>query len=204
MRTKQTKPPLHNDHKVLISGIGGALLGYISTIFNGWEIIEPVAGISTLTITWYLSWQNRELQKQLGKNVIPKRTFEITFGLTQGKKCDGPIVPLDEIRSEIQNWLDLRIKNKQPFVTGILEKTDLIYPLKTESMDLIPQHEPGIIFYGSLSPHHDKDRNDIEVIQTLNSLANHLGSLLNDKRIYISFNDHQWTLETLTQKTPLL
>lgn len=183
-------------NKTVIVAILGGAVGLLLAFVHGWDIVEPVTGIATLAISGYVAWENQQLQKRLGDSAMEQKKFEVTFGLQQGYTAEGKTFSIEQARGFVKEWMELRIKNQQPFLTGMLDSMHLVYPVRNGETGKRVIEEPGAIYFGSLSPNYDKGRSDEEVVLTLNSLARHLGEKMQQKRVYMSFCGKQWTIDT--------
>lgn len=184
-------------NKTAIVAIVGGIIGLVVAVIpHGWGYIEPTTGIATLAIAGYVAWENQQLQKRLGDAAMEQKKFEVSFGLQKGYTADGELFSPEQARGFVKEWMKIRIANHQHFLTGMLDSMYLVYPVRNGEDGKRVIEEPGAIYSGSLSPVYDKGRTDAEVIETLNSLARHLGEKMEQKRVYLSYCGRQWTIDT--------
>jgi len=182
---------LKNLKTTTIAVIVGVSVGIIITLTNSWNLLEPVIGIATLAIAAG-AW----LEVKKSKNVIKKKTFEISFGLRKGYQEDAEKASISEVIELCKNWMLARCSADLPILTGYIDEKILIYPVRNNNQKHIHiTAEPGGVFTGSLSPKYDKGRSDKEVQETLSDLARFLGTALCQKRIYLSYCDKQFTID---------
>lgn len=182
---------LKNFKITTIAVIVGVIIGVIIAFTDSWNLLEPVISIATLAIAagaWF------ELKKS--KNVIKKKTFEISFGLRKGYEEDAEKASISEVVNLTKEWMLSRCNNGLPILTGYIDEKILLYPVRNNKESNIHiTSEPGGVFAGSLSPNYDKGRSDKEVQETLSDLARFLGIALCQKRIYLSYCDKQFTID---------
>ena len=182
-----------------------AVIGVIVAVavyhYGGWDLIEPVIGITTLAVALSaalkaaqsLKVQSEQLHKLAD---MDRKDFEITFGLRKGYQGEGSEFSLEDATAFIKEWMQERIENKLPILTGKVDSINLVYPVRNTEDGTRVTIEPSISYSGILSPVYDKNRKEEEVIQTLNSLAEFIGRKLEQKRVYLSFRAKSWVIET--------
>lgn len=174
-----------------IAMIIGVLIGIIiAFIPGGWNFVEPVTGMATLAVA-FAAW----LEVIKSRNVIKKKTFEISFGLRKGYKEDAETSSIEDVVNLFKNWIQIRKDSGLPILTGYIDNKMLVYPVRKGEHQGRITAEPGGIFSGSLSPKYDKGRSDAEVKDTIFDLARFLGTELCQERIYLSYCDKQYTID---------
>lgn len=177
----------------MVAVVAGVIIGFIiAFVPNGWNIVEPVTGMATLavaTAAWY--------EAKKSSNSMKKKMFEVSFGLRKGYAEDAETSTIDDAISVVKKWIQIRLDNQLPILTGFMDDKVLIYPVRNgkAGSDFRPTAEPGALFSGSLSPKYDKGRSDEEVKETLGSLALFLGKELKQERVYLSYCDRQWVID---------
>ncbi|MFA4819258.1 MAG: hypothetical protein WC621_05465 [Patescibacteria group bacterium] len=179
----------------------GAVVGIVVFLFNGWNLLEPVIGIATLTIALSATIKVAQSLKFQGEQFktladMERKDFEITFGLRKGYQGEGGEFSIESATGFIQEWMQERINSRLPILTGKVDYINLIYPVRNTENGTRVTIEPSISYSGILSPVYDKNRKEEEVINTLNSLAEFIGKKLEQKRIYLSFKGKSWVIET--------
>ena len=176
-----------------IVGIVGVLIGIIIALIpNGWNILEPIIGVATLAVASAAWFEAKKAQ-----NVIKKKTFEISFGLRKGYKEDAEISSITDVIELVKSWIQVRVNQGLPILTGTIDDRVLVYPVRKGYSDgkYHATAEPGGVFTGSLTPNYDKGRSDTEVRETLADLAKFLGTELKQERMYLAYCDKQWTID---------
>lgn len=174
--------------------LGGTLFGILLAVFGGWDFVEPVTAMATLSVATLAWLRSIALERKLG-TAMEKKNFEITFGLRAGYKGEGHDFTLVHARGLIKDWMNARLEKSLPVLTGMTSEITLVYPVRNNADGSRVTEEVSGQFSGSLSPNYDKGRNDLEIVQTLNDLAGFLGKGLQQKRIYLSFAGKQWTID---------
>ncbi|MFA6995348.1 MAG: hypothetical protein WC249_02970 [Patescibacteria group bacterium] len=179
----------------------GVVVGVIIFLLNGWNLLEPVIGIVTLTIALSASLkvtQSLQFQGEQFRTLadMDRKDFEVTFGLRKGYQADGGEFSLESATGFIQEWMQGRVNKHLAILTGKVNSINLVYPVRNTEDGSRVTIEPSVSYSGILSPHYDKNRQEEEIIQTLNSLAEFIGKKLEQKRIYLSFKNKSWIIET--------
>lgn len=172
----------------------GAAVGIAMAMNGWWNIAEPVAWtvqMAVLAIALIRSWL---LERKL-ESTMEQKSFQITFGLRRGYEGDSADHSVADADIAILEWMMARVTTGLSVVTGMSSSATLFYPVRNTEDGSRVTRESSAIFTGSLSPKYDKGRSDLEVVDTLNSLASHIGLALGQKRIYVSYNGKQWTLD---------
>jgi len=140
------------------------------------------------------------LEARLAKKAIsdsmPLKEFAITVGLREGYDEDVPIHGKDVVENLFKEWILLRKKDGLPIFTGMISEATLIYPVRNNGEDgqrIIS--EPTCQITGALSAKYDKGRSDMEVSQTLTDFARYVGTVLKQKRVYITYYSQQWVVD---------
>ncbi len=185
----------------LVAAIIGVISGIIVFYFNGWNLLEPIIGIATLTIALSVSLQAAQSLKFQSDQFrtladMERKDFEITFGLRKGYQGEGGEFSTEAATGFIQEWMQERILHHLPILTGKVDYISLVYPVRNSEDGTRVTIEPSVSYSGILSPVYDKNRKESEVIGTLNSLAEFIGKKLEQKRIYLSFKGKSWVIET--------
>jgi len=176
--------------------LAGAAIGVLLAINDWWAIVEPVAWavqMAMLAAALLYSW----LVERKLETSMEQKSFQITFGLRSGYKGEGADFTLADAENAIREWMQARVKAGLPIVTGMVAPVTLLYPVRNvmDEDGTRVTAEKSAVFSGSLSPKYDKGRSDLEVVDTLNSLAKHIGLVLRQKRVYVSFVNRQWTVD---------
>jgi len=182
---------------ILATLAGGGAMAFYE--FNLLSPFFDMLGIG-LTAAVYLKQRATELFLRRELNAIGKRSFEVTIGLWESYN-NSKTHTMKEFNEAIGDWMKARSKKGLPILTGFSEEVHMIYPYRNkekstgpadeESVDIL--QEPSAKFSGSLSPKYDSSRSDAEVLNTLKSLALHLGHTFNQRRVYYSFLEVQYS-----------
>ena len=185
----------------IAAGIIGATAGILVYLFNGWNLLESVIGIATLTVALSATIKVAQSLKFQGEQFktladMERKDFEITFGLRKGYQGEGGEFSIESATGFIQEWMQEKINSRLPILTGKVNYINLVYPVRNTEDGTRVTVEPSVSYSGILSPVYDKNRKEEEVINTLNSLAEFIGRKLEQKRIYLSFKGKSWVIET--------
>ncbi len=129
-----------------------------------------------------------------------KRSFEVTFGLWSGYSEAHGASTLEDAQRCVGEWMEQQVVNELPVLSGFLQSSVMIYPLRNaknlnENEPMRVAREPSVVYRGELSPKYDASRTDEEVVATLKSLAKFVGQGLNQRRVYFSFLERQYTID---------
>lgn len=176
---------------ILVGTICGILL-----YFKGWDIADPVSNLITLAFALAAWFEAKKIERSLQASVMEQKTFQITFGLRAGYEGEAQIFQWSHATDAVADWQQARVNAGLPIVTGYTTEITLVYPVRNgEAANRITKEKSGM-YAGSLSPKYDIGRSDEEVIDTLSSLASHIGLCLKQKRVYFSYHGKQWVIDT--------
>ncbi len=172
----------------------GVMTGGSIARFGGWDILEPIIAATTLCVAAASGLRSLALERKLECS-MEQKSFQLTLGLREGYLEGAPEHSFAEAEKAYREWMQQRVDGGLRFVTGLLDNCVLTFPVRTGESGFRVTQEPGAILSGSLSPHYDKGRSDAEVVATLNDLAQHLGVVLGQVRVYLSYCGRQWTVD---------
>ena len=122
------------------------------------------------------------------------RNFRGALGLRPGFDCSQDIAANTGTREEIflcwERWSQHRFDQGKPYlgiVVGPVE--ELLYGFK-EDGKLVHRREPVVMIHGEIGSYHD-NLNDDEVVETLRSLFEHLGSVFKQTTVRFLFHGSQ-------------
>ncbi|MCW3122641.1 MAG: hypothetical protein JWQ38_2133 [Flavipsychrobacter sp.] len=121
-----------------------------------------------------------------------KKSFKITFELEEGYADPAPEHSLNFAEEVIKEWMEARILNKRPIVTGLLQNGSLFYPVKSEQGNTKVRIARSAIYFGELSAPDDMLRKKPEIKNTLESLALTIKNKLNQQTVYIIYKKENW------------
>lgn len=172
------------------------LIGIPTAWFNLWDWIEPIMGWGSLMFAAMAMYEAMEAKKAIQHSSMPLKSFALTIGMREGYEADAKIYHLSDIEQVIAQWMKGRIDQKLSIITGMLQSSTLLYPVRNNNEDgsrIIT--EPTCEYTGTLSAKYDADRTDAEVIQTISDLARWVGEKMNQKRVYCTYCDQQWVVD---------
>jgi hypothetical protein len=145
---------------------------------------------------------NAEQYDRIGENL--RRTFRITFGLRPGygHASVNPEWKFEKARDAILEWMAGRIEQKQPYLTGTLTPTRILYAYEGDKGQAIRIDEPGAVFQGEVSVLYEPHTPDEEIFERLDELAEHIGLALEQTRVYVSYKDIAWILQQGGKSSP--
>lgn len=130
---------------------------------------------------------------------MKKKSYKITFSLTEGYAPDGKLHKIGAAEKLIKAWMSERMKDEYPIVSGLLQQGTLFFPSKDDRNGLITA-SPTAIFTGELSSPEELKRPNKEIKQTLESLAKKLNEELKQEAVFIVYPKKNWCLRP--QVTP--
>jgi hypothetical protein len=140
---------------------------------------------------FYCRKPNTTLTVVIKQPVMQKKSFKITCSLQEGYGEDGRIFTFTDAERVIANWLNERLNNNLPFVSGLLQQGSLIFPAPQKVAEKVSV-SPTVIFDGELSSEQDMQRDDNEVKGTLRSLALQLKEKLKQESVFVIYLDEHW------------
>ncbi|MDD5760832.1 MAG: hypothetical protein PHF45_02180 [Candidatus Pacebacteria bacterium] len=131
-----------------------------------------------------------------------RRSFSITVSLQEGYGESGVVHPIEEAIKSSMEWMKARASQGLPFITGTFVLGQVVYAWPEGYGKAGGGSEPEIIFQGEISPLYLGNLSDEEAKLLLNNLASELGVALGQTRVYVSYRDETWVLQTQGKKTP--
>jgi len=121
-----------------------------------------------------------------------KRTYSIVVGLRQGYDDTLPLFDRDVVIKAAEEWMIKREFLNQPYLTGIVSAVgEVLYPHYGKS-----GKEPVVIFSGEIPNLYFPKEMDGIIVDMVNELASILGNSTKQQRVYVSYCDENWILET--------
>lgn len=171
------------------------IFGTPTAFFNLWDWIEPVLGWGSLLFAAMAFYESMQTQKAVNSACIPLKSFSLTIGLRQGYDTESFIHTVTSVETLIVSWMQSRIDKKLPILTGMVQETTLIYPVRNGEDGSRIITEETCEYRGTLSAKYDVGRSDLEVMLTLTDLARWVGKELQQKRVYCSYTTQQWVID---------
>jgi hypothetical protein len=122
---------------------------------------------------------------------MKKKSYKITFALKEGYSPNGKLHSINEAAEIIESWMEQRLKNDEPVVSGLLQEGLLFFPAP-QNIDKIVTISPTGVYYGELSSPPELKRKNKEVKRTLESLAGTLKEALKQESVFIIYRDVNW------------
>lgn len=123
---------------------------------------------------------------------MSKKIYKITFDLTEGYSGKGKEHSLKFAEKVIKGWMESRLRQNCPVVTGLLQSVSLFYPFAGEAPKETVTITHSAIFTGELSSPGDMLRKGSEVRSTLESLAQTIKQKLKQQSVFIVYRDENW------------
>lgn len=142
---------------------------------------------------YFPSEQNQLLFELLSfekEKAMKKKSYKITCSLKEGYQPKGKLHRLKDAETIIREWMENRLENKEPIITGLLQEGTLFFPQPGAGETVVAS--PTVIFTGELSEPEDLKRADKEVKATLESLAIALKERLKQESVFIVYLDKNW------------
>jgi len=124
---------------------------------------------------------------------MKKKSYKITFDLKEGYSDKGKEYPLKFAEEIIKGWMETRLKEDHPIVTGLLQSGTLIYTIAKEQKQVVKVVHSAI-FTGELSSKEDMYRKNREVKNTLESLALAIKQKLKQESVFIIYRNENWCI----------
>src|ERR1700761_7399170 len=118
---------------------------------------------------------------------MEKKSYKITFDLKEGYSSKGKMHTLKHAEDVIKNWMESRLQQEYPIVTGLLQSGSLFYPSVSEDKKHQVTVAHSAIFTGELSSGEDMLRKSREVKNTLESLAIAIKERLKQQSVFIIY-----------------
>ncbi|MBS7566693.1 hypothetical protein KHS38_19975 [Mucilaginibacter sp. Bleaf8] len=123
---------------------------------------------------------------------MKKRSYKITCSLKEGYSPEGKLFEISKAETVIKEWMEQRLKEQHPIVTGLLQQGTLFFPAVAKDEKSLVTVSPTAIFTGELSSPEDMQRHDQEVRETLESLSLQLKEKLKQESVFIIYLDENW------------
>lgn len=131
-----------------------------------------------------------------------RRSFQVSFGLAAGYGPTAKLFDLAAAKAALHGWMTTRAAAGLPFLTGQLMPSEVVYAWPEGPGKAGKGEEPGALFVGEVSVLYDATATDEEVVARLDDLAAHLGSELEQTRVYVAYGDRTWVMEVEKGETP--
>lgn len=176
--------------------LGSIVTGLLIARFHAWDWLEPVLGVGSLLFAAAAMLEAQKTQRVLNAHeAMTLKQFSLTIGLREGYGEIALIHSTEDVLHFIQQWMEGRIALNLPVLTGMVQASTLVYPVRNGEEGNRVISEPTCQYVGTLSAVYDKNRTDDEIMLTLSDLARSVGEKLHQKRVYCSFADKQWVVE---------
>lgn len=123
---------------------------------------------------------------------MKKKSYKITCALKEGYAPKAKVYDLADAAKLIEQWMEQRLKDGQPVVSGLLQEGTLFFPAPEGSPQAVTV-SPTAVYYGELSSPEDLKRKNKEVKSTLTSLAVELKTGLKQESVFIIYRDVNWS-----------
>ncbi len=126
----------------------------------------------------------------------PRRDFRITVGLREGWDPEGRVYDVSEAVRTARRWMQKRVEAKLPALSGMFTRAEVTYAWVKDDGSAASDREPVAIFTGEAVHAYLGHLPDAEIEAMLNELAGELGAALGQERLYVSFCDRTWILDS--------
>jgi hypothetical protein len=124
-----------------------------------------------------------------------RRPFVITLGTVPGYATDGQALPAQRAIDAATGWMLGRAAAQQPYLTGNFVHGTLAYAWVKPGAGAVAMIEPSLAFAGDVSVLYHSTLLDQTVVNILNELADVMGTVLAQTRVYLSYRDMAWVRE---------
>ncbi len=126
----------------------------------------------------------------------PRRDFRITVGLREGWDAEGRVYDVSEAVRTARAWMSRRVGNGLPALSGMFTRAEVTYAWPREDGTAGSDREPVAVFTGEAVHAYLGHLSDQDIENMLNELAVELGAALGQERLYVSFCDRTWILDS--------
>jgi len=138
------------------------------------------------------------MNKYQSVELVPQRTFEITFGLRPSNVNNPHRYSEEDAKKAILKWMTTQVSNKEAVLHGMLSEARPIlfaekkvwcaYPIEIE--------ERGLVFSGAFD-YSDRKTKLKKLVDRVNSLADWIGAELAQDRICVSVAGQSWVRQVI-------
>jgi hypothetical protein len=125
-----------------------------------------------------------------------RRDFRITVGLREGWDAEGRVYDVSEAVRTARAWMTRRVAKGLPALSGMFTRAEVTYAWPRPDGTAGSDREPVAIFIGEAVHAYLGHLSDDEIEVLLNELAAELGAALGQERMYVSFRDRTWILDS--------
>jgi hypothetical protein len=126
----------------------------------------------------------------------PRREFRITVGLREGWDAEGRVFDVSEAVRTARGWMQRRVAAGLPALSGMFTRGEVTYAWPRPDGSAGSDREPVAIFSGEAVHAYLGHLPDADIEAMLNELAVELGAGLGQERMYVSFRDRTWILDS--------
>jgi len=126
----------------------------------------------------------------------PRRAFRITVGLREGWDPEGRVYDVTEAVRTAKAWMRRRVEAGRPALSGMFTRGEVTYAWTRGDGTVGSDREPVAIFSGEAVHAYLGHLPDADIEDMLNELATELGAALGQERLYVSFRDRNWILDS--------
>ncbi|SDF28968.1 hypothetical protein SAMN05216464_115131 [Mucilaginibacter pineti] len=124
---------------------------------------------------------------------MKKKSYKITFALKEGYSPKGKVYDLDDAVKVIRCWMEKRLKDNKPVLSGLLQEGQLFFPAPESSKETVTVSSTAV-YCGELSSTAELKRKNKEIRSTLESLAGELKAALRQESVFIIYRDDNWCI----------
>ena len=140
------------------------------------------------------------MMKRVGSDV--RRAFSVAFGLQEGYAQGARVHSFEEATMALKEWMVRRAASGKDFLTGTLSAGEVVYAWPDGPGKAGSGSEPCAVFAGEVSVLYAAHLSDQVAEEILDDLASEVGRALGQTRVYVSYLDMTWVLQTEQTQTP--
>jgi len=129
----------------------------------------------------------------------PRRDFRITVGLREGWDAEGRVYDVSEAVRTARVWMLRRVEAGLPALSGMFTRAEVTYAWPRADGTAGSDREPVAVFTGEAVHAYLGHLSDQDIENMLSELAIELGAALGQERLYVSFCDRTWILDSSVQ-----
>jgi hypothetical protein len=132
----------------------------------------------------------------------PRRDFRITVGLREGWDEEGRVFDVSEAVRTARAWMLRRVGKGLPALSGMFTRAEVTYAWPRDDGTVGSGREPVAILTGEAVHAYLGHLPDAEIEDMLNELASEMGAALGQERLYVSFCNRTWILDSSLKTAP--
>ena len=141
--------------------------------------------------------------QRLESKTSVRRSFAITLGLSEGYGRLDRQHTRQEVIDATLEYMKRRVASGMPYLSGTVSaEGTVVYAYSNAPGNAGGGSEDTVVFFGEVSVIYNPDLLDEDAKDILNEMAAHLGCILGQTRVYVTYRDEIWVLQLQKSQTP--